>query len=272
MTSNFEFLKNKDSKLFNIMNEAEKLYRDGYFEQAAVQARKFAEIICKKTLGVRRTNEETFDEMLATLKDILGENPTDREFIDDLYFIKAKGNQAAHDDGKLSGSEALECLKRGFELSINYAIKNNWANKKIINSHFDIDILMTGKKYKFKEKYQEIRQDTPDIAEEILKRAQNETDENIQDEKENSDETLNSASDIKDEKVIKADFKKKKRETPSKNKKPAQKENHKKKKKEKPEKENKKEPRIDNDRLFYMIVFGVLFVMFISIMIFILPL
>lgn len=86
MTSNFEFLKNKDKKLFNIIDDAEKLYRDGYFEQTIAQTRKFAEIMAKNVLGIRRTTEETFDEVLGTLKDIMGENPIEKEFLDDMYF------------------------------------------------------------------------------------------------------------------------------------------------------------------------------------------
>ena len=249
MVSNFEFLKNKDKKLFGIIDDAEKLYRDGYFEQTIAQTRKFAEIICKNVLGVRRTTEETFDEMLGTLKDILGENPSDKEFIDDMYFIKNKGNLAVHDAAApLSGNDALECLQRAFEVSINYAIKNNFANKKILNSHYSIDILMTGKNYKFKEKYQEIKetQDKEEI-EKIVERAQ--------------------APD--DDKVIEADFKKKKRiigEKSARVKKPTKKETQKKKIKE------EKEPISKNtDSVFYVIVFGVLIVLLICIMIFILP-
>lgn len=248
MTSNFEFLKNKDKKLFGIIDDAEKLYRDGYFEQTIAQTRKFSEIICKNVLGVRRTTENTFDEMLGTLKDILGENPSDIEFIDDMYFIKNKGNLAVHDSAApLTGSDALECLQRAFEISINYAIKNNFANKKIINSHYSIDLLMTGKNYKFNEKYQEIKelQDKEGI-EEIVKRAQ-----------------------APDNKIIEADFKKKKRIKSEKTKK---KEPKKQKTKQKEKKVNPKEKEQAKDMMFYSLIFGTLFVLLVCIMIFILPL
>ena len=33
MATNFDFLKTVDKNLFDIINEAEKLYRDEYFEQ-----------------------------------------------------------------------------------------------------------------------------------------------------------------------------------------------------------------------------------------------
>ena len=242
MTSNFEFLKNKDKKLFGIIDDAEKLYRDGYFEQTIAQTRKFTEIICKNVLGVRRTTEETFDEMLGTLKDILGENPTDKEFIDDMYFIKNKGNLAVHDSAApLSGNDALECLQRAFEVSINYAIKNNFANKKILNSHYSIDMLMTGKNYKFSEKYQEIKE-APD--------------------KEGIEEIVERAS-APDDKVIEADFKKKKRVKNKTTK------TGKTSKKEKEQKAKEKAP--NKDIMFYSLIFGVLIILLICIMIFILP-
>ena len=251
MASNFEFLKNKDKKLFSIIDDAEKLYRDGYFEQTIAQTRKFAEIICKTTLGVRRTTEETFDDMLGTLKDILGENPKDKEFIDDMYFIKNKGNLAVHESAaQLTGNDALECLQRAFELSINYAIKNNFANKKILNSHYSIDLLMTGKNYKFSEKYQEIKEsENKEGIKEILDRAENKEDKENKDNKEN--------------KVIKADFKKKKITKT--------KEKPKKEKKEKDKKQDKKEFKLNSENIMYLIVYGILFILFIFIMIFILP-
>lgn len=250
MTSNFEFLKDKDKKLFNIAENSEKLYRDGYFEQSVVEVRKFAEIVSKNILGVRRTTEETFDDILATLNDILGNNPKDRELIDDLYFIKKQGNFAAHEGIKENaGNIALECLKRTFEVSINYAIKNNFANKKILNSHFNIDILMTGKKYKFSEKYQEVKEEIDQEGiDEIAKRAK--------------------APEI-ESKVIEADFKNKK--VKSKKEKAQKTKTKSKSKKNTPDENKNKSISFNKDTLLYSIVFGILFVFFIGIMLFILP-
>mgnify|MGYP007005824908 CR=1 FL=1 len=59
MTTNFDFLKKIDKNLYTIINEAEMLYRDEYF-----------------------------DDMLATLKDNITGEEQEREFIDDLYFLK----------------------------------------------------------------------------------------------------------------------------------------------------------------------------------------
>ncbi len=152
MVSNFDFLKNKDKKLYDIMIDAEKLYRDGYFVQTIGQVRKFGEIVSKNVLGVRRTTEENFSDVLATLSDILGDNQTDKEFIDDLYFIKQKGNLAVHDSAReLGGDVALECLQRAYEVSISYALKNGWGNKKLLNSIYNVNTLMTGKNEKITE-------------------------------------------------------------------------------------------------------------------------
>ena len=65
MLTNFDFLKSVDKNLFEIVSDAEKLYRDEYFEQTMVQTRRFGEHVCKKVLGKNKSSEETFDEMLA---------------------------------------------------------------------------------------------------------------------------------------------------------------------------------------------------------------
>ena len=55
MTTNFDFLKEVDKDLFEIITDAEKLYRDEYFEQCMAQTRRFGENICKSVLGSGRT-------------------------------------------------------------------------------------------------------------------------------------------------------------------------------------------------------------------------
>ena len=96
MSSNFDFLKTTDRKLFEMIETAEQLYRDEYFDQCIVQIRKFAENICKKILGGQRTKEKTFDDMLATLCDKSTGSEQEKEVIEDLYFIKKEGNNSAH--------------------------------------------------------------------------------------------------------------------------------------------------------------------------------
>lgn len=162
MSTNFDFLKKVDKNLFEIVAEAEKLYRDEYFEQSMVQTRRFGEHVCKKVLGKNRTTEETFDEMLATLNDCSFGNIEEKEFINDLYFLKKHGNSAVHSGSvKKDGMEALECLKRAFEVAISYCIYNRKANPKIMRLSYDTELLVTGEKNKkLSDRYKEAKEKT----------------------------------------------------------------------------------------------------------------
>lgn len=158
MATNFDFLKPVDKNLFDIISEAEKLYRDEYFEQCMGQTRRFGENICKKVFGKHRTNENTFDEMLATLKDKGNHSEQEKEFVKDLYFLKKHGNESVHSAKvKKDGIEALECLQRAFEIAINYAVYNKKAKTNILKLQYDTELLITGKKSKktLAEKYLE---------------------------------------------------------------------------------------------------------------------
>ena len=156
MATNFDFLKKTDVNLYDIISDAEKLYRDEYFEQCITQTRRFAENVCKNVLGKKRTTEETFDQMLATLKDNSQGSEQEKEFIDDLYFLKKCGNLSVHSSTvKQSGTNALECLQRAFEVAINYTVYNKKGSKDTLNLHYDIKLLATGKKDKnLAQKYQ----------------------------------------------------------------------------------------------------------------------
>lgn len=139
-----------------MIEKAEQLYRDEYFDQSIVQTRKFAENICKKLLSNKRTKEKTFDEMLATLCDKSTGSQQEKEIIEDLYFIKKEGNISAHsDDQLLPATTALECLQRAFELSVNFAFSRNPNKTKLLKMEFDTELLITGEKTKqtLKEKY-----------------------------------------------------------------------------------------------------------------------
>ena len=108
--SNFDFIEKIDSDLFRIISDAEKLYRDEYFEQSIVQTRRFAENVCRNLLGERLVPDSTFDECLATLQDLYIKNIRQRELINDLYFLKAQGNASAHGKKvKQDGNIALDC-------------------------------------------------------------------------------------------------------------------------------------------------------------------
>lgn len=154
--NNFDFLKQVDNNLYNLIEEAEKLYRDEYFEQCIIQTRKFGEISCKNILGNRLTTEKTFDDMLATLKDQVSNSIQEKEFVEDLYFLKKEGNTSAHTaSNKNKGMLALECLQRAFEIAINYAVHYKKADSKILKLRYDTELLITGKKStkSLKEKY-----------------------------------------------------------------------------------------------------------------------
>ena len=156
--SNFEFLKKTDVNLFKIANEAEKLYRDEYFEQCITQTRRFAENICKNMLAPELTIGATFDDMLATLKDKSNGSIREKEFIDDLYFLKREGNASVHSlKIKQDAFTALECLQRAFEAGINYALAKDKTDKKLLKLEFDEELLILGtkKKKSLQEKYLE---------------------------------------------------------------------------------------------------------------------
>lgn len=161
--SNFEFLKKNNTNFFNIISEAEKLFRDEYFEQVTVQTRRFAENVCRDLLQDNIFPDETFDSMINRIKDKSFGKMRVKEFSADLYFLKKHGNNSAHSsvsfkDGKI----ALECLERAYEVAIFYSNSKYGYSKKLDESVFSEELLMTGKKTgaksspkKLKERYSE---------------------------------------------------------------------------------------------------------------------
>lgn len=149
MSTNFTFLKTTDRNLYDIISDAEKLYRDEYFEQCIGQTRRFAEGICKKTLGNNYVGLNTFDEMLATLKDKSHGFEQEKEFIDDLYFLKQQGNLTVHSTRvNQDAIVALECLKRAFEIAISYSVYYKNQKNTLLKLQYDVELLITGKKNK----------------------------------------------------------------------------------------------------------------------------
>lgn len=149
MSANFDFLEKIDKNLYTIINEAELLYRDEYFEQCMVQTRRFGEHVCKNVLGSRRRTERTFDDMLATLKDNITGEVQEKEFVEDLYFLKKHGNNSAHSvKVHKDGIEALECLQRAFETAISYCVYFAGADFKLLKLQYDTELLVTGEKTK----------------------------------------------------------------------------------------------------------------------------
>ena len=155
--ANFDFLKKIDSNLYEIITEAEKLYASEFFEQCMGQTRRFGEQMCKSILADKRQYDGSFDEMLATLKDQATSIP-EKEFIDDLYFLKKQGNISVHSSTvKRDGITALECLQRAFEASINYAVFYKKSSKTILKKQYDVELLVTGKRG-LSEKYESQKQ------------------------------------------------------------------------------------------------------------------
>ncbi|MDD3149824.1 MAG: DUF4145 domain-containing protein [Candidatus Gastranaerophilales bacterium] len=153
--SNFVFLKKNNEKFFKIILEAEKLFRDEYYEQSVVQTRRFAENICKDLLQDKITPEDTFDSMINKIKDNSNLNIRMKEFTDDLYFLKKYGNISAHSSSSSIKPEiALECLERSYEIAIFYSHMKYGINKKLEKTLFSEEILMTGEK-PFQKKYVE---------------------------------------------------------------------------------------------------------------------
>ncbi len=177
MSGNFQFLKKIDSDLFDIISDAEKLYKDEYFEQCMAQTRRFGEQICKNMLEQNNHPIGSFDEMLATLKDKSHGYAQEKEFIDDLYFLKKNGNQAVH-SGKVKQDAitALECLKRSFETAISYCVYNQGASSDILKLNYDVELLITDKKSKktLKEKYEEAKNSQKILKQEYKQEKQKE--------------------------------------------------------------------------------------------------
>lgn len=144
MANNFDFLEKIDKELFSNIEDAQKLFRDEYFNQCAVQVRVFAEKTAKKILGNSSINL-TFDDTINCLKDKI-KTPREKEFVDDLFFIKKIGNKCAHGEDTTS-SEALEIIHCAFEVAINYA-QSKKRNEKLETLRFDDTLLITGKKQK----------------------------------------------------------------------------------------------------------------------------
>lgn len=155
--SNFLFLKKNNENLFNIISEAEKLFRDEYFEQSIVQIRRFAENICRDLLQDKLIPDETFDSMINRIKDNSFGNMRMKEFTEDLFFLKKHGNISAHSStANKDGKIALECLERSYEISVFYSNLKYGYNNKLDKSVFSEEILMTGKQSSsnlLKEKY-----------------------------------------------------------------------------------------------------------------------
>ena len=145
--TNFDFLKKIDKNLFEIARDAENLYADEYFEQCMTQTRRLGENICRLILKDKAESTDSFDDMIELLKDKSSGSVREKEFIEDLYFLKKAGNISVHSSNvKNDGLKALECLQRAFEASVNYAISKTGPDSKIAVLCYDEELLVTGKR------------------------------------------------------------------------------------------------------------------------------
>ena len=161
MSTNFDFLRKINFDLYKIISDAESLYRDEYFEQCMTQTRRFGEQICKTLLEQNGQQASSFDNMIATLQDKSQGSEQEKEFIEDLYFLKKNGNKSVHSaQVKKEAMTALECLKRAFEVAINFSVYSQGAPSSILKLDYDIDLLITKEKSKktLTEKYKEAKQ------------------------------------------------------------------------------------------------------------------
>ena len=172
--TNFDFLKKIDNNLYEIITEAEKLYTSEFFEQCITQTRRFGEQMCKNIMADNYRFDESFDNMLATMKDKAHSIP-EKEFIDDLYFLKKQGNISVHSSTvKRDGILAFECLQRAFEASINYAVFKKGADSNLLDKMFDEKLLATGRKGRknsIKEEYERLEQEENDKKRSSVKKS-----------------------------------------------------------------------------------------------------
>ena len=54
------------------------------------QTRRLGENMCRQVMQDRARVDDTFDMMLATLKDTPAPSEEEKEFLDDLYFLKKR--------------------------------------------------------------------------------------------------------------------------------------------------------------------------------------
>ena len=149
--SNFYYLKEINKNIFKIIKEAEKLYKDEYFQQCMVQTRCFAENVTKSLLNGNSQPNDTFDTLLANLDDYLMNCEEKRDLIKDLYFLKKAGNMSAHTRAvDKDGIKALECLQRSFEVAVVYYSMKNGSDKNVSKLLFDEELLVTGKRSSYK--------------------------------------------------------------------------------------------------------------------------
>lgn len=120
MESNFQFLvKDPDTQvLFDTAKDIEDLYAAGKFSNELESIRKIVEYVARQLLDlnyVAMDNRSSFNDCLREIR-VKGLAPTD--ILQDFYNLKGVGNSAAHTLQKYSKSEALDALKKMYDILV----------------------------------------------------------------------------------------------------------------------------------------------------------
>ncbi len=118
MESNFQFLvKDPDTQvLFDTAKDIEDLYATGKFSNELESIRKVVEYVARQLLDlnyVAMNDHSTFNDCLSKIR-VKGLAPND--ILQDFYDLKGVGNSAAHTLQKYSKHEALDALKKMYDI------------------------------------------------------------------------------------------------------------------------------------------------------------
>lgn len=135
MKSNFEFL-NKDMDtqvLFEEASNAEDLYIIGKFSNEFESIRKVIEAVVSMVLDYNYVDVNYYSTLNDKLHILNQRNLVDKKILDVLYQLKTVGNSAAHTLNKYSKTQALEGLKKLYEILVWFANSYFDGQESIIN-------------------------------------------------------------------------------------------------------------------------------------------
>ena len=113
------------------------------------------------SVSTSKLNESITEQILECKQSLDSyQESEEQEFITDLYFLKKHGNNAVHSSSvKKDGIEALECLKRAFEIAISYCVYYKGKCTDILKLQYDTELMLTGQKNKsLAERYTEAKE------------------------------------------------------------------------------------------------------------------
>lgn len=135
MKSNFEFL-NKDMDtqvLFEEASNAEDLYTIGKFSNEFESIRKIIEAVVSMVLDYNYVDVNYYSTLNDKLHILKQRNLVDKKILDALYQLKSVGNSAAHTLNKYSKAQALEGLKKLYEILVWFANSYFDGQENIVN-------------------------------------------------------------------------------------------------------------------------------------------